>query len=299
MMLSSSSSCLRKKAGIASQRDASKLIARITGTTSSNIATTSNCQRRTVVSYAAVNHAQEYKDQMDGRHGQQLQLAIREGYEKSDGTHFNPFEAYAVPTSTEDGIADNEGPEGEYTVDETADEDSDEDSSFEEEEEEGLEEEDSPALSEFQHLYYPDGSLRSLTPAMKTSFRAGLPAGGSFAVIQLAGAQHKVTVDDLVIVNKLQPVEKYEVGSTHILTDESVLLMGDRDKTLVGLPYVMGGEVEVMVEEITRDKTIDVFKKRRRKNSRRKNGYRRQVTFLRVLNIKFPENQVEELVTAA
>jgi len=65
--------------------------------------------------------------------------------------------------------------------------------------------------------------------------------------------------------------------------------MGDRDTTLVGLPYVKGAEVEVMVEEITRDKTVDVFKKRRRKNSRRKNGFRREVTFLRILGIRFPE----------
>ena len=43
-----------------------------------------------------------------------------------------------------------------------------------------------------------------------------------------------------------------------------------------------------MVEEITRDKTVIVFKKRRRKNSRRKNGHRRQVTFLRVLDVRFP-----------
>jgi len=296
MLLSLSSSCLRKEASIVSQRDASKLISRLTGSTSSNIATTFNRPRRTVVSYAAVNHAQEYKDQMNGRHGQQLRLAIREGHEKSDGTHFNPFEAYAVPESTEDAVIADEGREGEYATEENSDEDSDADSSFEDEE---LEEDDSPSLSEFQSLYHPDGSLRSLTPAMKNSFRAGLPAGESFAVIQLAGSQHKVTVDDVLIVSKLKPVDVFEVGSTHILTDDSVLLMGDRDKTLVGLPYVRGGEVEVMVEEITRDKTIDVFKKRRRKNSRRKNGFRRQVTFLRILNIRFPENETEKLATAA
>ena len=43
-----------------------------------------------------------------------------------------------------------------------------------------------------------------------------------------------------------------------------------------------------LVEEITRDKTVVVFKKRRRKHSRRKNGFRRQVTFLRVLDVKMP-----------
>eukprot|EP00970_Alexandrium_tamarense_P006258 scaffold1058_cov268-Alexandrium_tamarense.AAC.14 len=57
---------------------------------------------------------------------------------------------------------------------------------------------------------------------------------------------------------------------------------------VIHLAGVKGGEVNVMVEEITRDKTVVVFKKRRRKHSRRKNGFRRQVTFLRVLDVKMP-----------
>lgn len=289
-----------------SRRGAVNLIARATGTTTTNnISITANHQRRTVVTYAAVNHAQEYKDQMDGRHGQQLQLAIREGNEKSDGTHFNPFEAYAVPVSPEDAIDQDEGDgeqEGDVSDKEASDTDSGADSPSEEEE---FDEEDPSTtteqsfLSQVQALYHPDGSPRSLTPAKKNSLRAGLPAGGSFAIIQLAGSQQKVTVDDVVILNKLRPVEKYSVGSTHILTDDNVLLMGDRDITLVGLPFVKGGEVEVMVEEITRDKTIDVFKKRRRKHSKRKNGYRRQVTFLRILDVRFPEKHRDAVKVAA
>jgi len=238
-----------------------------------------------------VNHAQEYKEQMEGRHGLQLQLAIREGNEKSDGTHFNPFEAYAIPDDVEETEADEDGAadivEGDgESIDATnsesnttEDEDSDED---EETEPESI-------LHQVQTLYHPDGTPRSLTPKIRNTLRAGAPAGGAFAIIHLANAQHKVTTDDLVILSKLKPIEKYCVGSTHILRDSEVLLMGDRDKTLVGLPYVKGGEVDVMVEEITRDKTVDVFKKRRRKNSRRKNGFRREVTFLRILGIRFPE----------
>jgi len=81
------------------------------------------------------------------------------------------------------------------------------------------------------------------------------------------------------------------VGSTHTIKDDDVLLMGNQNKTLVGLPGVRGGEVDVMVEEITRDKTLIIFKKRRRKNSRRKNGFRRQVTFLRVLDVRMPKGE--------
>jgi large subunit ribosomal protein L21 len=98
-----------------------------------------------------------------------------------------------------------------------------------------------------------------------------------------------VTTDDLMLVNKLKPETKYAVGSTHTLSTEEILLMGSSHLTLVGLPHVTGGEVDIMVEEITRDESILVLKKRRRKHSRRRQGHRRQVTFVRVLDIRLPE----------
>jgi large subunit ribosomal protein L21 len=136
-------------------------------------------------------------------------------------------------------------------------------------------------------LYTNTGALYR-PKSERLALRAGYPAGGKFAVIHLAGFQHKVTIDDLLVVNKLRPVAHWSVGSTHTLKNEDILLMADQEKTLVGLPGVEGAEVDVMVEEITRDKTMIVFKKRRRKNSRRKNGFRRQVTFLRVLDVRMP-----------
>jgi len=109
-----------------------------------------------------------------------------------------------------------------------------------------------------------------------------------FAIIALAGTQYKVTVDDVVVTNKLRPVDVYAVGTTHTLSD--VLLVGTSHKTLVGMPMVEGAQVDVAVEEITRDQKIVVFKKRRRKNSQRKNGFRRDVTMLRVLDIRMPDS---------
>ena len=123
------------------------------------------------------------------------------------------------------------------------------------------------------------------------------PSGGKFAVILLAGFQHKVTVDDLLVVNKLKPVSSWSVGSTHTIRGDDILLMANQDKTLVGLPGVKGGEVDVMVEEITRDKTLVIFKKRRRKHSRRRNGFRREVTFLRVLDVRMPGEVKGEITT--
>ena len=97
------------------------------------------------------------------------------------------------------------------------------------------------------------------------------------------------------MVNKLKPVSKWSVGSTHTIKNDDILLMADQNKTLVGLPSVQGGEVDVMVEEITRDKTLIIFKKRRRKHSRRKNGFRREVSFLRVLDVRMPGEEKGEI----
>jgi large subunit ribosomal protein L21 len=63
------------------------------------------------------------------------------------------------------------------------------------------------------------------------------------------------------------------------------LLVGSRKATVVGRPLVEGAQVVASVEEITKDKKVISFKMRRRKNSRRTKGFRRQVTILRVTDI--------------
>ena len=220
---------------------------------------------------------------MASSHGQQLQLALEEGRGKDDAP-FDPFSAFL----------DEMG----QTVDDIDDEDSDgasggdddiEDAEFNEyDNEEDTEEEE----DEYQPMYDTTGA--PLRPkSERLALRAGYPSGGNFAVISLAGFQHKVTKDDLLVVNKLKPVSEWSVGSIHTIKGEDVLLVANQHKTCVGLPGVAGAEVDVMVEEITRDKTLVIFKKRRRKNSRRKNGFRRQVTFLRVLDVRMPEGEVD------
>mmetsp|Transcript_5398 Transcript_5398/g.6906 ORF Transcript_5398/g.6906 Transcript_5398/m.6906 type:complete len:289 (+) Transcript_5398:253-1119(+) len=246
-----------------------------------NSSSRKNISIRRTFAYASVNHELEYKDAMEGRHGEQLQLALKEGA-KYENEKVDPFELYKIVDATvqendeilEEDIGD---------VNEAEDTDSDED----DEDEVDSDDEDESALTEF--MYRNDGQPNR-TKAELVSFKAGAPAGGKFAIVDLNGSQQKITVDDVVIVNKLKPVQKWAVGSKHTLTaeDGSVLLLGSQEKTLVGLPFVNGGEVDVMVEEITRDKTVIVFKKKRRKNYRKKNGSRREVTFLRVLDIRFP-----------
>ena len=249
--------------------------------------------------YASVDHSAAYTQSMESQHGAQLELAIEEGRGKDD-TPFDPFSQFLdemgdtvdIDDDNEDAVGekDDDIEEAEYkTVEEFDDEsDVDDDEVTTDELEEADEEEDEgPMYTNTGALYRPKSERLAL--------RAGYPAGGKFAVILLAGFQHKVTVDDLLVVNKLKPVSKWSVGSTHTIKNDDILLMADQNKTLVGLPSVKGGEVDVMVEEITRDKTLIIFKKRRRKHSRRKNGFRREVTFLRVLDVRMPGEEKGEI----
>jgi len=225
--------------------------------------------------YVAVDHANAYEAAMRGPHGKQLALAKLEGTGK-DELPFDPFseELSAIDFEDEDDIdGDDSLVEAEY-------DDKDAIGDFEDdndEDDDDYEEDDSP--------YNPDGSIRRKKSVLAT-LRAGFPSGGQFAVVELGGAQYKVTPDDTIVVNRLQPVEKYKIGSVHTLTD--VMLVGSSHLTLVGVPFVKGAEVDVMVEEITRDAKVVVFKKRRRKNSQRRNGFRRDVTLLRVLDVRMP-----------
>ena len=227
-----------------------------------------------------VDHSEAYEAAMQGSHGKQLAMARLEGIGKDDPP-YDPFsddeDEYEEEQAYEDELEDYEEdiPEAELV-----DDDQDQD----EYEDEGV------AASEYEDMepspYNRDGSVRR-NKSVKATLRAGFPSGGQFAIIQVGGAQHKVTTDDLIVSNKLNPVEKYKVGSVHTLTD--ILLVGSSHMTLVGMPTVTGAEVDVMVEEITRDAKVVVFKKRRRKHSERRNGFRRDVTLLRVLDIRFPE----------
>ncbi len=225
--------------------------------------------------YASVNHNNEYKQEIDGAHGEQLQIALREAM-KYEHEEVDPFELYEIKED-EDVLIEKDIKMETKQVEASEEGENDDDEEIYEEEEDSY------------SMYTTDGQPRR-TRAELESLKAGAPAGGIFAVIDLNGSQQKVTVDDVIIVNKLKPVDKWAVGSTHTLnaSDGQVLLMGSQEKTLVGLPFVNGGEVDVMVEEITRDKKVIIFKKKRRKNYRRKNGFKREVTFLRILDIRFP-----------
>ena len=91
----------------------------------------------------------------------------------------------------------------------------------------------------------------------------------SFAIIQTGGKQYKVKAGEIL---KIEKIEKSNPQSK--IEFKEVLAYGD-DKTIeLGSPVVTGAKVEADIIKNSKERTILIFKKRRRKNSRRKNGHR-------------------------
>ena len=102
----------------------------------------------------------------------------------------------------------------------------------------------------------------------------------SYAVIKTGGKQYKVKSGEILKIEKLpdsKPDSKIEFNE--------ILAYGD-DKTIeVGTPIVAGAKVEADLIKNGKDRTILIFKKRRRQNSRRKNGHRQQYSLIRINKI--------------
>ena len=99
-----------------------------------------------------------------------------------------------------------------------------------------------------------------------------------FAVIKTGGRQFRVAPDDVLEIGKIAG----DVGTIVQLND--VLMVGG-DTPVLGTPMVAGATVAAEVLQHKRGPKVISFKKRRRKNSRRKRGYRDELTLLRVTEI--------------
>ena len=99
-----------------------------------------------------------------------------------------------------------------------------------------------------------------------------------FAVIKTGGRQYRVVPDDVLEIGKIAG----DVGA--IVQLGEVLLVGG-DTPVLGAPTVAGASVAAEVLQHKRGPKVIAFKKRRRKNSRRKRGYRDEITVLRVTEI--------------
>ena len=100
-----------------------------------------------------------------------------------------------------------------------------------------------------------------------------------FAIIRTGGKQYRVRPNDVLKVEKLGGA----AGDT--VTFSEILAVGSDAGTTVGTPLVPGASVAATVIAQDRLDKVIIFKKRRRQNSRRKNGHRQHVTVLRVAGI--------------
>ena len=102
----------------------------------------------------------------------------------------------------------------------------------------------------------------------------------SYAIIQTGGKQYKVKAGEILKIERLEeskPDTKIEF--------KEILAYGDDKNIEIGLPTVSGAKVEADLVENGKDRTILIFKKRRRQNSRRKNGHRQQYSLIRISKI--------------
>jgi large subunit ribosomal protein L21 len=99
-----------------------------------------------------------------------------------------------------------------------------------------------------------------------------------FAVIKTGGRQYRVVPDDVLEIGKIEG----EVGTIVQLSE--VLVLGG-EQPVLGVPTVAGASVAAEVLQHKRGPKVIAFKKRRRQNSRRKRGYRDELTVLRITEI--------------
>lgn len=100
-----------------------------------------------------------------------------------------------------------------------------------------------------------------------------------FAIVRTGNKQFKVEANNLILVEKLEG----NVGDEIQLND--VLMIGQGDQTTIGTPTVDGAVVTARIEAQQRADKVIVFKKKRRKNYRRKNGHRQHETALRIISV--------------
>ena len=102
----------------------------------------------------------------------------------------------------------------------------------------------------------------------------------SYAVIQTGGKQYKVKSGEILKIEKLplsKPDSKIEF--------KEILAYGDKKIIEIGSPIVQGAKVEANLIKNSKNRTVLIFKKRRRQNSRRKNGHRQEYSMIRINKI--------------
>ena len=100
-----------------------------------------------------------------------------------------------------------------------------------------------------------------------------------YALVKTGGKQYRVAKNDTILVERLAAEE----GEQVILND--VVMLGDGEKIIVGTPLVEGAGVSATVMRQTRGPKIIIFRRKRRKNHRRTQGHRQNLTLLKINDI--------------
>ena len=101
-----------------------------------------------------------------------------------------------------------------------------------------------------------------------------------YAIVEIAGQQFKVQKDQKIFVHKLDA----EAGKK--VSFDKVLLVEDKGKVTLGAPAINGAVVSAKVEDHVKGDKVIVFRKKRRKGYRKKNGHRQHFTALTISDIK-------------
>ena len=107
-----------------------------------------------------------------------------------------------------------------------------------------------------------------------------------FVVIKNGGKQYKVQTGDIIKLDYLGQ----DKGKT--LSLKEVLACNVNNKDYIGSPYLKNVEVKIEILENKKDKKVLIFKKRRRHNSRRKNGHRQEFSKIRINKIYSKDGSV-------
>ena len=109
----------------------------------------------------------------------------------------------------------------------------------------------------------------------------------SYAVIQTGGKQYKVRSGEILKIEKL-PNSKSDTK----IEFKEILAYGDDKAIEIGAPTVQGAKVEANLIKNSKNRTVLIFKKRRRQNSRRKNGHRQEYSMIRINKIFSKDGKV-------
>ena len=109
----------------------------------------------------------------------------------------------------------------------------------------------------------------------------------SFAVIQSGGKQYKVRSGEILKIEKLPDSKENSK-----IEFKEILAYGDDKVIEIGAPIVQGAKVEANILKNSKNRTVLIFKKRRRQNSRRKNGHRQQYSMIRINKIFSKDGKV-------